>query len=152
MKNCLCSADWLISQTISPSTSETFLAAPSGAGLLKAVSPAAAPAAPMAWPFDAGADPLSPGTYPSSWSEAPIVPRPREGHRRRFNEADKHRIVEEAVQPGASLSAGARRYGIAARVLFRWKQELTPPAFVTVQITDTDASSSAAPTTEEPVL
>jgi hypothetical protein len=33
----------------------------------------------------------------------------------------------------------ARRYGIAARVLFRWKQELKPtdaPMFVTVQIAD----------------
>jgi hypothetical protein len=32
----------------------------------------------------------------------------------------------------------ARRYGIAARVLFRWKQELIP-AFVAVQITDAPA-------------
>ncbi|MDB5608558.1 MAG: hypothetical protein JWP25_5458 [Bradyrhizobium sp.] len=55
----------------------------------------------------------------------PIVPPAREGHRRKFSEADKRRIVEEAVQPGASLSEVARRYGIAARVLFGWKQELT---------------------------
>jgi hypothetical protein len=34
----------------------------------------------------------------------PIVPPAREGHRRKFSEADKSRIVEEAVQPGASLS------------------------------------------------
>jgi transposase len=39
------------------------------------------------------------------------------GHRRKFSEADKRRIVEEAVQSGASLSEVARRYGIAARVL-----------------------------------
>jgi transposase-like protein len=54
----------------------------------------------------------------------PIVPPVREGHRRKFSENDKRRIVEEAAQPGANLSAVARRYGIAARVLFRWKQEL----------------------------
>jgi transposase-like protein len=42
----------------------------------------------------------------------PIVPPAREGHRRRFNEADKCRIVEEASQAGASLSEVARRYGI----------------------------------------
>jgi hypothetical protein len=42
----------------------------------------------------------------------PIVPPAREGHRRKFSEADKRRIVEEAVQPGASLSEVARRYGI----------------------------------------
>jgi transposase-like protein len=31
----------------------------------------------------------------------PIVPPAREGHRRKFSEADKRRIVEETVQPGA---------------------------------------------------
>ena len=74
--------------------------------------------------------------YPSSRREGPIVPRPREGHRRRFDEADKRRILEEATQPGASVSKVARRYGIDRRILCRWKQELTPPAFVTVQVTD----------------
>lgn len=75
----------------------------------------------------------------------PIVPPAREGHRRAFSEEDKRRIVEEATRPGASLSAVARSYGIAARVLFRWKQELAaPPTFVTVQISDgpSDALSS----------
>ncbi len=82
----------------------------------------------------------------------PIVPPARQGHRRRFSEADKRQIVEEAVQPGASLSEVARRYGIAARVLFRWKQELTPtaaPMFVTVQIADVSAPSDAALSDEE---
>jgi Transposase len=66
------------------------------------------------------------------------VPPAREGHRRKFSEADKCRIVEEAVHPGASLSEVARRYGIAARVVFRWKQELTQvaPLFVAVEIAD----------------
>jgi transposase-like protein len=76
----------------------------------------------------------------------PIVPLAREGNRRKFSEADKRRIVEQAVQPGASLSEVARRYGIAARVLFRWKQELmqVAPLFVAVEIAD------ATPSTEEP--
>ena len=76
----------------------------------------------------------------------PIVPPAREGHRRRFSEVDKRQIVAEAVQPGANLSEVARRYGIAARVLFRWKQELTTatPVFVSVQITDMGAPSDAA--------
>lgn len=43
------------------------------------------------------------------------------------------------MQPGANLSQVARRYRMAARVLFRWKQELTSlaaaSAFVTVRIT-----------------
>src|SRR3979409_1842247 len=40
----------------------------------------------------------------------PIVPPAREGHRRAFSDEDKRRIVVEASQPGASLSAVARRY------------------------------------------
>jgi hypothetical protein len=76
---------------------------------------------------------LSHGAYPSS---GPIVPRPREGHRRRFDETDKRRILEAAEQPGASVSEVARRYGIDRRILCRWKQELTPLGFVTVELTD----------------
>jgi len=80
----------------------------------------------------------------------PIVPPPRDGYRRTFSEADKLRIVEEAVEPGASLSAVARRYGIAARVLFRWKRELAAtPVFVAVQIADVPAPSDAALDAEE---
>lgn len=80
----------------------------------------------------------------------PIVAPARDGHRRKFSETDKRQIVEEATQPGASLSEVARRYGIAARVLFRWKQELAAaPVFVAVQITDADAPSAAAPAHEE---
>jgi len=37
---------------------------------------------------------LSHVTYPSSLSEGPVVPPPRDGHRRRFSEADKRRILE----------------------------------------------------------
>jgi Transposase len=75
-------------------------------------------------------------TSPSSRPVGPIVPRPREGHRRRFSEADKRRILGEAAQPDASVSEVARRYGIDRRILCRWKQELSPPAFVAVEITD----------------
>ena len=81
-----------------------------------------------------------------------IIPPAAQGHRRRFSEVDKRQIVAEAVQPGTSLSEVARRYGIAARVLFRWKQELTvtaAPMFVTVEITDAGAPSGAAPSSEE---
>ena len=80
---------------------------------------------------------LSPGTYPFS-SAGPIVPRPREGHRRRFSEADKRQILDQAGQDGASAAEIARRYGIDGRVLRRWKQELAAPTFVPVQITDAE--------------
>jgi len=44
--------------------------------------------------------------------------------RRRFSEEAKKRIVEEACYPGASVSAVARRYGVAVSLLFRWRQAL----------------------------
>ena len=94
---------------------------------------------------------LSPGTYPSSQLAGPIVPRPREGHRRRFSYGDKQWILQEATRPGTSAADVARRYGIDKRVLRRWKQELvaTPPTFVTLQVTDRDASPRATSITVE---
>lgn len=107
---------------------------------------------PLSSPVSPPLSPLSsPVTYPSSWSDGPIVPRPREGHRRRFSDADKHRILEEVARAGVSAAEVARRYGIARRVLRRWKQDLaaaTAPAFVTIQITDAVASSGASSTVE----
>ena len=63
----------------------------------------------------------------------PIGTRLREGHRRRFSDTDKRRILDEAARPGASTTEVARRYGIARRLLRRWKQELAvvAPTFVT---------------------
>jgi Transposase len=58
----------------------------------------------------------------------PIVPPAREGHRRRFSEADKRQILREAMRPDSRFSEVARRYEIAERVLFRWKQETAPAA------------------------
>ena len=61
-----------------------------------------------------------------------------------FSEEEKRRIVDEASQPGVSLSQVARRYGIHRRLLFRWREELrpkperasAPPVFAPVQIMD----------------
>ena len=61
--------------------------------------------------------PLSPMAYPSSSPGGPIVPQPREGHRRRFSEADKRCILDAVAQPGATVAEVARRYGIDRRVL-----------------------------------
>ena len=98
--------------------------------------------------------PLSPGAYPSSQPAAPIVQRPREGHRRRFSDADKRWILQEAARPAASAAEVARRYGIDQRLLRRWKNELTEatPTFVTVQITDAAAPSCTASTVYEEAL
>lgn len=59
--------------------------------------------------------------------------------RRNFGEADKRRIVEEACCEGASISGVARKYGIAAAVVFRWRKELAPapePAILPVVLSD----------------
>ncbi len=83
------------------------------------------------------------GYIPSARSTPP-------GGRRRFSEADKRRIVEETEGPGATVSGVARRYGITARLLFRWKQELAPAAktettFLPVTLTDAPDRSAEAP-------
>jgi hypothetical protein len=95
--------------------------------------------------------PSSPVTYHSSPLAGPIVPRPREGHRRRFSGTDKRWILEEAARSGVSAAQVARRYGIAQRVLRRWRQELasTTPAFVTVEVIDANASSCATSNAQE---
>ncbi len=68
----------------------------------------------------------------------PILPPVQEGRRRKFSAADKNAIVRAACRPGAVTSDVARRYGVAPRVLFRWKQELAvadeTPRFVTVEV------------------
>jgi hypothetical protein len=69
----------------------------------------------------------------------PTIPPAREGRRRKFSEADKTQILEQAILPDACFAEVARRYGIAERVLFRWKQEATQAAasmFVAVEVTD----------------
>lgn len=88
---------------------------------------------------------LSHVAYPSSRLEAPVVPPPRAGHRRRFSQADKRRILDEVAQAGVSVAELARRHGIDRRVLCRWKQELAPPTFVAVRIIAADAPSGVAP-------
>jgi len=85
---------------------------------------------------------------------APAAPAVPTGKRRQFSEDDKRRIVEEACQPGASLSGVARRYGVGVRLLFRWKQALglgaspEEPALLSVRITD-GAEASADPRSAE---
>ena len=89
---------------------------------------------------------LSHMTYPSlPADEGPVVPPARAGHRRRFSAADRQRILAEAAEPGVSLSEVARRYGIARRVLFRWRQEqAAKPVFIDVEIVDAPDSNEEA--------
>jgi transposase len=42
--------------------------------------------------------------------------------RRRWSWSDKQQIVEEALVPGASISAVARRYGLHPSQVFAWRK------------------------------
>jgi transposase-like protein len=78
---------------------------------------------------------LSHVTYSSSvLPTVPLVLPPRPGHRRRFGEADRRHIPAEMAEPGASVSEVARRYGIARRVLCRWRQEQAAAGMVFVDV------------------
>lgn len=45
------------------------------------------------------------------------------GGRRRWTLDDKARIVEETLEPGASVSVVARRHGLTPQQLFGWRRE-----------------------------
>ncbi len=61
--------------------------------------------------------------------------------RRRWSEDEKQAIVAEALQPGVNVSAVARRHGIKASLLFRWRKlaqgeaKTAAPAFLPVSLT-----------------
>ena len=92
----------------------------------------------------------SPRTKEIAAAPASYIPSGRSsgsGGRRNFGEADKRRIVEEACREGASISGVAKKYGIAATVVFRWRKELNPaaePSIVTVLVSDAPDSSTLA--------
>lgn len=45
--------------------------------------------------------------------------------RRRWPIEQKLRIIEESYEPGETVSAVARRHGVAANLLFRWRRLMT---------------------------
>lgn len=63
-------------------------------------------------------------------SSDPFAPPPRGEvitsvqRRRRWSTAEKVRLVEEAMQPGSSVSFVARRYGLSPSLLFTWKRRM----------------------------
>lgn len=56
--------------------------------------------------------------------------------RRRWTAAEKLGIVEETLLPGESVSAVARRHGVAANLLYRWRRLMTEGGAVAVQADD----------------
>jgi transposase len=49
------------------------------------------------------------------------------GGRRRWSDAEKARILEEAMVPGAVVSQVARRHGMAPQHLFTWIRQVRRP-------------------------
>ena len=72
-------------------------------------------------------------------SSDPITPSPRievitsVQRRRRWLTAEKVRLVEEAMQPGSSVSFVARRYGLSPSLLFTWKRRMLEGGHQAVQ-------------------
>lgn len=56
--------------------------------------------------------------------------------RRRWSSSEKLRIVEETLRSGDSISAVARRNGVAANLLYRWRRLMTEGGAVAVQADD----------------
>jgi len=58
--------------------------------------------------------------------QATVTPRDREGssaaHRQRRSIAEKRRIVEETLAPGASVARIARTHGVNANQVFGWRR------------------------------
>jgi transposase len=53
--------------------------------------------------------------------------------RRRWSVAEKVRLVEEAMQPGMSVSYVARQAGISPSQLFAWKRRMLEGGYAAVQ-------------------
>ena len=56
--------------------------------------------------------------------------------RRRWSTEEKLRIVDETLRSGESLSVIARRHGVAANLLYRWRRLMTGGGAVAVQADD----------------
>lgn len=67
--------------------------------------------------------------------------------RRRFSEAEKRRLVEEAFEPGAVTSVVARQRGVDLSLLYRWRQQFFGrqsrlPAFTPVSVVPDDEAAT----------
>lgn len=68
------------------------------------------------------------GTYSPSTQDSKSVHR-----RRRWTHEEKKAIVAETEGPGASISGVARKYGIAPRLLFSWRRQLSDEMSLTTR-------------------
>lgn len=73
--------------------------------------------------------------------------------RRQFSDDDKARVVSEAMMPGSSVTAVARRHRICASLIYHWRRELlggerserAASPFVPVEVASPPAPHSASP-------
>lgn len=84
--------------------------------------------------------------------------------RRKWSDTEKQAIVAEAAQPGANISAVARRHGIKPSLLFRWRRlarkaqpSSAAPAFLPVTLAlppacSEPAAPEASPLPSSPLL
>ncbi|MGO9869972.1 MAG: IS66-like element accessory protein TnpA [Rhodomicrobium sp.] len=66
--------------------------------------------------------------------------------RRRWSEAERLRIVEEACAPGARVADVARRHEVSRGLIYTWRREfrrLSAPVFVPAIVTDDVPASGA---------
>lgn len=66
------------------------------------------------------------------------------GRRRRWSAAEKLRIVEETFYGGESISAVARRNGVAPNLLYRWRRQMLEGGSIAVTGDDSVTSSKTS--------
>jgi len=75
--------------------------------------------------------------------------------RRRFSDADKRQLVEEAFQPGVKATDVARRHGMDVSLLYRWRRLIFGrrprlPAFTPVAVAEHATTPEAPPIAAQP--
>jgi len=86
--------------------------------------------------------------------ENPVDPTALSERRRRWASAQKLRIVQETLEPGAVTTLVARRYGISTGLLYTWRKQALAGAlagFLPVRIMPEEASALPAPRPEDGV-
>jgi transposase len=71
--------------------------------------------------------------------------------RRRWTTGEKLRIVAESVQSGETISAVARRHGVAANLLYRWRRLMTEGGAIAVDADEGVVGTSEVRRLEERV-
>ena len=84
--------------------------------------------------------------------ENPADPSARPERRRRWASAQKLRIVQETLEPGAVATLVARRYGISTGLLYTWRKQALAGAlagFLPVRIMPDEVSPLPVPQPED---